>query len=151
MYDTSLGVRRAHLILSTAILSTSNSVVSLLKSGVSGVVQDEDDAGRRYTIAMIRQLRLENPDKNVLVFQNADSVVHFDRNAAHCRSKLDLGLGVTPEYETYVFEYGEFTLVGPGDYNNWCFDGNYTQAGKQVTFNGISRESRTSSMSGRPH
>lgn len=100
---------------------------------------------------MIRQLRLENPDKNVLVFRNSGSVVHFDRNAAHCRTKLGLGLGFTSEYEIYVFEYGEFTLVGPGDYTNWCFDGNYTRAGKQVTFNGISRESKILYMSGRPH
>jgi hypothetical protein len=112
-----------------------------LKSGVSGVVKDQDDAGRRYTIAMTRQLRLENPDKNVLTFRNTASVVHFDKNAVHCRTKLDLGLGYSPEYETYVFEYGEFTLVGPGDYTNWCFDGNYTQKGKQVTFNGISCKS----------
>jgi len=124
-----------------AILSTANSVISLLKSGVSGVVKDQDDAGRRYTIAMTRQLRLENPDKNVLTFRNTGSVVHFDRNAVHCPTKLDLGLGFSPEYETYVLDYGVFTLVGPGDYNNWCFDGNYTQEGKQVTFNGISCKS----------
>jgi hypothetical protein len=98
---------------------------------------------------MTRQLRLENPDKNVLTFRNTASVVHFDKSAVHCRTKLDLGLGYSPEYETYVFDHGMFTLVGPGDYTNWCFDGNYTQTGKQVTFDGISRKSRISCTSGR--
>jgi hypothetical protein len=116
--------------------------VSLLKSGVSGVVKDQDDAGRRYTIAMTRQLRLETPDKNVLTFRNTASVLHFDKNAAYCRTKLNLGLAYSPEYETYVFDYGQFTLAGPGEYTNWCFDGNYTQTGKQVSFNGISRRSK---------
>lgn len=111
-----------------------------MESGVSGIVKDQDDAGRRFTIAMTRQLRLENPDKNVLTFRTTGSVVNFDKNAAQCRTKLDLGPGVSPEYETYVFEYGQFTLVGPQGYTNWCFDGNYTQIGKQVTFNGISRK-----------
>lgn len=100
---------------------------------------------------MTRQLRLENPDKNVLTFRNPASVLHFDKNAAYCLTKLDLGLGYTPEYETYVFDYGQFTLVGPGDYTNWCFDGNYTQTGKQVTFNGISRRSNIPHMSGRSY
>jgi hypothetical protein len=113
-------------------------------------MKDQDDATRRYTIAMIRQLRLENPDKNVLIFRDTDSVVHFDKNAVYCRTKLDLGLGSAPEYEIHVFEYGEFTLVGPGDYANWCFDGNYSQAGKQVTFNGISRKSNIPHVYGRP-
>jgi hypothetical protein len=88
---------------------------------------------------MTRQLRLENPDKNVLTFRNSGSVAHFDEKAVQCSAKLDLGLGYAPEYETYIFERGEFTLVGPGDYTNWCFDGNYTQKGQQVIFNGISR------------
>jgi hypothetical protein len=126
-------------------------LVNLLKSGVSGVVQDEDDAARRYTVAMVRQLRLENPDKNVIVFRNEASLVHFDKNAVQCRTKLDLGLGFSPEYETYVFDYGVFTLVGPGDFTNWCFDGNYTQIGNQVTFNGISRKSETTCLFAQSH
>ena len=119
----------------------------MLKSGVSGVVKDQDDAGRRFTVAMTRQLRLENPDKNVLTFRNMGSVVYFDENAAQCRTQLDLGLGSSPEYETYVFERGQFTLVGLGDYANWCFDGNYSQVGSQVTFNGISRKPNILHMS----
>ena len=86
---------------------------------------------------MTRQLRLENPDKNVLTFRSTGWVVHFDKTAAYCRTTLDLGLGYPPDYETYVFEHGEFTLVGPGDYTNWRFDGHYTQLGKQVTFNSV--------------
>lgn len=91
---------------------------------------------------MVRQLRLENPNKNVLVFRNLASVVHFDKNAAYCRTKLDLGLGFAADpYDTYIFDYGTFTLVGDEGYTNWCFDGNYTKDGNQVTFNGISRKS----------
>lgn len=105
-----------------------------MESGVSGIVKDQDDAGRRFTIAMTRQLRLENPDKNVLTFRTTGSVVNFDKNAAQCRTKLDLGPGVSPEYETYVFEYGQFTLVGPQGYTNWCFDGNYTVFGGSETY-----------------
>lgn len=92
---------------------------------------------------MVRQLRLENPDKNVIIYHNPASVVHFDKSAVHCRTELDVGLAFTTEYETYVFDYGVFTLVGPGDFTNWCFDGNYTQDGNQVTFNGISRKSES--------
>lgn len=127
------------LTLSAAIRSTANSLVNLLKSGVSGVVKGEDDAKRRYTIAMVRQLRLANPDKNVIIYRNPASVVHFDKNAVHCRTDLDLGLGFVEKYETYVFEYGEFALVGQGGYESWSFDGNYTQKDNHVVFNGISR------------
>ncbi|KAM0708981.1 hypothetical protein Q7P35_003017 [Cladosporium inversicolor] len=133
-----LGTRRSRVSSNCdpSILDTSNSIVSLLESGISGTVKDQEDAGKRFTIAMTRQLRLENPDKNVLTFRDTGSVVHFDKNAAQCRTKLDLGLGFSPEYETYVFEYGQFTLVGPGDHANWCFDGNYTQVGKQSALPG---------------
>lgn len=128
------------LTLSVAIRSTANSLVNLLKSGVSGVVKDEDDAKRRYTVAMVRQLRLANPDKNVIIYRNPASVVHFDKNSVHCRTELDLGLGFVEKYDTYVFEYGEFALVGEGGFENWSLDGNYTQTDSQVTFNGISRK-----------
>lgn len=109
--------------------------------GASGVVEGEDDAKTRYTIAIVRRLRLENPNKNVLVYSNPGSVVHFDENAASCRTNLDLDLGFEQDYETYFFDHGEFTLMGPRGFTNWCFDGNYTQDGNKVVFNGISRKS----------
>ena len=83
-------------------------------------------------------MRLVNPDKNVIIYRNAASVVHFDKNAVHCRTELDLGLGFADKYDTYVFEFGEFALVGEGGFENWSFDGNYTKKGSQVIFNGIS-------------
>lgn len=109
--------------------------------GASGVVEGEGDAKTRCTIAIVRQLRLENPNMNVLVYSNPCSVVHFDRNAASCRTNLDLGLGFEQDYETYVFDHGEFSLMGPGGFTICCFDGNYTQDCNQVVFNGISRRS----------
>lgn len=115
-----------------------SSLISLLKMDASGVVAGEDDAKTRYTIAIVPQLRLENPNKDVLVYSNPGSVVHFDRNAASCRTNLDLGLGFEQDYETYVFDHGEFTLMGPGGFTSRCFDGDYTQDGNQVVFNGIS-------------
>lgn len=147
MYIHPYASDKRQLTLSAAIQSTANSLVNLLKSGVSGVFKSEDDAKRRFTIAMVRQLRLANPDKNAIIYRNPASVAHFDKNAVHCRTDLDLGLGYVERYETYVFEYGEFALVGEGGYENWSFDGNYTQEDNHVVFNGISRMSSSHSWS----
>lgn len=83
---------------------------------------------------MVRELRLYNPNKHVLIYHDPDSSAELDVNAQHARTKLDLGLGFTQEYETYIFSYGNFTLSGPADFTNVCWDGMVTQHGKRVTF-----------------
>lgn len=95
---------------------------------------DQEDAERRYTTAMVRELRLYNPNKHVLIYHDPNSSIEVDVNAQYARTKLDLGLGFSQDYEMYIFSYGNFTLAGPADFDNVCWDGMATRRGKRVAF-----------------
>jgi hypothetical protein len=83
---------------------------------------------------MIRQLTLEFPDKNVIIYHNQDSTVDF-QGGGHNHFELSIGiLGFTKGYETYVFDSGTFTRAGEGGFVNWSFAGNFVQNDNVVVF-----------------
>ena len=91
---------------------------------------------------MIRQLNLEFPDKNVIIYHDQDSTVNFE-GGDHDHFEFDIGvLGFTKGYETYVFDSGTFTLAGDGGTMNWLFMGNYMKDGDTVVFSPVNGTTR---------
>jgi hypothetical protein len=96
---------------------------------------------------MIRQLTLEYPDKNVIIYHNQDSTVDF-QGESHNHFELDIGvLGFTKGYETYVFDSGTFTRAGEGGFINWSFAGNFVQNDNVLVFSPIQGTTRALSVS----
>jgi hypothetical protein len=95
---------------------------------------------------MIRQLTLEYPDKNVIIYHNQDSTVDF-QGESHDHFELDIGvLSFTKGYETYVFDSGTFTRAGEGGFINWSFAGNFVQNDNVVVFSPIQGTTRAISV-----
>lgn len=103
---------------------------------ISDFGDDQDKVQDEFTKGMLRQLQLEFPDKNVIIFHDQGSTADFV-NGVHEHHELDTGMGFTKGYETYVFDYGTFTLAGDGGFINWAFAGNYVKNDNVVTFSPI--------------
>ena len=96
---------------------------------------------------MIRQLNLEFPDKNVIIYHDQDSTINFE-GGDHDHFEFDIGvLGFTKGYETYVFDSGTFTRAGDGGFVNWSFAGNFVQNDNVVVFSPVSGKTRALLMS----
>lgn len=103
----------------------------------SGIAGGDHDAEVQFTQDLVGALRTQYPDKNALVFHNAASPLTYV-NGQYYHYELPLPDGFeTNGYEVWVFDSGEFTLVGDGGFNNWCFDGNFDRNGRDVTFYSI--------------
>lgn len=88
---------------------------------------DRSDA----TQAIVKFLLETYPTKNCMVvhsqyFQNFEGAVkiHFE---------LPQTFG-TIGYDIFVFDKGNFELLGDGGFINWCFGGNFDRNGKSVEF-----------------
>lgn len=115
--------------------------------GIISVVNfdaDMHNAENSFTQSTVSSLANQYPEKNILVFHDTDSTgvlgtfslfskrvkspsILWIVNSVYTHFELDIGFGLTQGYEIYVFDYGTFSLVGDGGYENWalegCFDG----------------------------
>jgi len=79
------------------------------------------------TQAIVEHLYEAYPDKNVMVVHSP----HLEtfNGSVHRHMELPQTVG-TIGFEIYVFDDGDFTLLGDGGFQNWCFKGNYERDGK---------------------
>lgn len=115
------------------IARTGFSLIRSLAKAISNFGDDQHAVQDEFTKGMIRQLQLEYPYKNVIIYHNQDSIVDFE-GAVHDHHELDIGMGFTKGYETYVFDSGKFILTGDGGFINWAFAGNHVKNDNEVTF-----------------
>lgn len=98
---------------------------------------------------MVRQLKLEYPDKNVIIYHDQDSAVDLEgEEHGHYELEiLDIGLiSFTKGYETYVFDSGTFERAGDGGFINWSYLGNSVSDGDKVVFSPVQGTTRALSF-----
>ncbi len=111
-----------------------------LKLIISTIIDGDHDNESAFTQSTAAQLRKNYPDKNVMVVHgnhDASGLV----NSVHNHVELPVQVPNTKGYETYVFDYGDFNMMGDGGFINWCFMGNFDRTGAgRVSFHPIQSE-----------
>jgi hypothetical protein len=112
-------------------------VIKLVEAGINihdRIEKQQDDAVEQFTAGVVAKLAIQFPNKNILMYHNADS--QFSGvNVNHRHVEMNLhSLGKTQGYEVQIFDSGTFTLEGDGGFINWRIDGNFKRSGNFVQF-----------------
>ncbi|MCJ1295283.1 hypothetical protein MMC34_006845 [Xylographa carneopallida] len=111
--------------------------VGALIVGLVGGINDSDHAAeRQFTQNMCDQLRAAYPSKNIMIVHPNYAATLSNVQSAHVECPITWPR--TQGYTCLSFDAGAFQLQGDGGFENWCFNGNYTNNGNgSVTFRTI--------------
>ena len=115
-------------------------VGTLILGLVEGINDKDHNAEIQFTQNMCDQLRATFPSKNIMIVHSNYSANLVNAQKAHVECPVTWPR--TQGYTCIGFDSGIFQLKGDGGFENWCYNGNYTNNGNgSVTFHHIDGES----------
>ncbi|MCJ1416717.1 hypothetical protein MMC32_003055 [Xylographa parallela] len=108
-------------------------VGALILGLVEGIDDRDHNAEAQFTQNMCDQLRAACPSKNILIIHTAYTADFTNEQQAHVECPITWPR--TQGYTCVGFDAGTFQLHGDGGFENYCYNGNYTNhGGGSVTF-----------------
>ncbi|MCJ1438130.1 hypothetical protein MMC27_007517 [Xylographa pallens] len=111
-------------------------VGALILGLVEGIDDSDHKAEAQFTQNMCDQLRAAFPSKNIMIVHPSYTANFVNAQQAHVECPITWPR--TQGYTCIGFDSGSFQLQGDGGFENYCYNGNYTNNGNgSVTFHPI--------------